>query len=491
MSNVIWKTMLFLKNRESIQYINSRVCKMRMIKTLKRFQHAQLMLHDRKIQIVILSIIIFCFSFFVRVVYLDNIPANLNPDEADTIQTYMRTIYRPHESLQLFSFNWNGAPLVNALVIGLSWDIFGQTIYGARLPSAFFTTCGIVVVFVTLILALRNVLIATLFSIALAVNPWLLSFSRSVWENAWNLLFLALILFGYELVSRKRQIGLICCLIGAVAGFYAYYPGKLFIFSFISVLIIYVLKFKEKITKKILIVLFVLFCYFIFVLPQAVSMMKNPIISFGRINTVSITQEENKKDYFIKSLKNNINGLLLFSSSSSFIGINSRYIPLERPFISRVLLPFFIIGIIYCLIKKKFYAWTFFLLLFPIQLLSRGTPDASRGVHMVGMYYMIISIGAAWVIDKINLLAKHVKMAHRQYINTMLLVVVVCGMWYVMLQDINTYTTWITSKQALDAREPAVWRYEYKAWRDMLKASIKLGKGGFNVYDWMKMTGRD
>jgi hypothetical protein len=312
-----------------------------------------------------------------------------------------------------------------------------------------------------------------------------------VWENAWNVLFLGLILLGYEYVNRKKEYGWILLITGTVAGFYAYHPGKLFIIPFMTILFMYIFKSKEDYVKRLLTCIFVICCFVVLISPQAVSMMKNPGVAFGRINTVSITQEENIKEYFTTSLKNNINGLLLFSASASYIGLNSRYVPSGKPFISRVFFPFLIIGIIYALIHKKFYIWTFFILLFPVQLLSRGTPDTSRGVHVIGMYYLLIGMGIMWVISKGTLLIRHVKTKHKRLIHIGITIIFVCSIWYVVFQDLNTYTSWITSKQALEAREPAVWRGEYEAWRDTLKESIKSGKGGFNVYDWKHMTGRE
>ena len=173
-------------------------------------------------------VLIFICSLFLRTIQLNRIPSNLNPDEADTLSRYLSVVNTPHSQPPLFDFNWNGAPIINTYIVGVSWQLSHENIAGTRLPSAVFTSFAIALTFALIVLITGNNLYASLISLALASNTWLLNFSRSAWENAWNMVPLAIMMLGYELSIRGKKYAILLMTIGATLGFYGYHPGKLF-----------------------------------------------------------------------------------------------------------------------------------------------------------------------------------------------------------------------------------------------------------------------
>lgn len=438
---------------------------------------------SNKYQLLVACALLFACSLYIRTIRLSQIPSNLNPDEADTLGRYVGVVYAPDARPPLFEFNWNGAPIVNTYIVGASWQLFHESMGGARFPSALFTSFGIVVIFIVITLITHNIRYAFLIGLALASNPWLISFSRSAWENAWTMLPLGIMMLGYELSMRGNTRALYLMTIGAVWGFYGYHPGKTFIIPLILGLLLLMIRYKKQIKTISIIVLCNIFLYGLLIAPQLIASYENRSMSFGRIETVSILQEPDPIGYFKQSVVNNIRGLLFFAPDTTYLGLNARYVPLGVAPISHILMPFFLLGLMGTLIRRNHHIWyglTFICVLFPVQLFSRGTPDAARGVHAVGLYYFLIALGGwyLWSIMK----KMHMFRSRRSLL--VLSALFISTMCYVIFSDITQYFSWITSAQALGAREPAISAQEYGAWKNDLTSSVRLGGRGFSVEEW-------
>ncbi len=430
--------------------------------------------------------ILFVTAFVMRISYLGIMPANLNPDEADTLHKYMQVMYSPGiGNLSIVGINWNGAPLVNVFLIGGSWELFGRSIFGLRFPSAVLTSLTVVCMYWVIWKRTRSVIWALLIATAFSVNPWFLNFSRSGWENAWNTLYLAIMIIGYELVDTRRRLGFGLIVLGAVLGFYGYHPGKLYLIPMI-VAFISVKWGKKKEVYMLRAIAIGVISYVILISPQIFTSLLHPYDTTDRIRDVSIFHESDAWSYFLNSSIKNIRGLFLWDPAMTYVGLNSRYLPQGVGFINLLLLPLFLVGFVTTLIgrrKERWYVWTLLIVLLPVQLLSRETPNAARGVHAVGFYYLFIAMGGSWLWSYFTHLVRHTRPRVVVLVPVMLSTVVI----FVIFQDSFIYNIWISNKTTLAAREPAVTLEEYPVWRDTLLQSISHSGRGFNVDAWKSM----
>lgn len=425
------------------------------------------------------AVLIFITAFLARVISIESIPANINPDAADTLQTYIRFKYNPHSSL--FGFNWNGAPALNTYVIGFFWELFSKSILGLRFASVLFGSLLIVSSFVLFYALTKKLILSFLLSLSLSSNPWLLNFSRDAWENVFNGLFLNLILIGLLMYfNRKKYIaGIILMIIGSALGFYGYHPGKFFIMAVLFSIFIGAFALK-KWGQNLLSIFIIAGIFLIITSPQIVSTIKNKEKAFDRINNVSVLGKKSLFEEINKNVWNNFKGFILFDNTvfAKNSVLNIRYLPLDRSLINISLMPFYLIGLIIAVRKFPYFAFTFLIILFPVEILSTGTPDAARGIHTISLMYVFILLGINYCLR----LGKN-KLQY-SFLNTLIILIVIST----SIVDLHDYFNWANKETTLNARRPAVKTSDYILWLSTLEDQVKQGRQGFNVGIWESMA---
>jgi len=66
----------------------------------------------RPLPVLLGALAVFVIALILHLAWINTVPANLNPDEADTLTTYLLAKYTGYPTI--LSFNWNGAPALNA-----------------------------------------------------------------------------------------------------------------------------------------------------------------------------------------------------------------------------------------------------------------------------------------------------------------------------------------------------------------------------------------
>lgn len=421
-----------------------------------------------------LTLLVFFSSLILRSIWLDSLPYNLNPDEADNLTTYLLAKHTNNPSL--LGFNWNGAPAINIYLIGFFWELFGKSFFGLRFLSALLSSLSILVFFVLSRKVTKNPALAFIFSLSLATNPWFLNFSRSGWENVFNALTLMIIFLGFYFLYLKQsfKMALFLLILGSVASFYFYHPGKLF---FPAVVLILLIIPNLKKLKAHLFTFFLFFLIsFLLILPQLKSMLTQPVKSFDRLQAVSIWKKPNSSQLFKNNLKRNLDGFLFFKRASFIDHLNLRYIPLNSNPLQPFLIPFYLTGLGVASIKYPYLLIFYLIVLLPVQIFSLDTPNAARAVHVVGAIYFFTLLGANFLLRKLSSL-KPLSCQSVFFIFIFLTLII-------SLSDAKIYYQWISSAQTLKAREPAIWKNEYQAWLLTLEESIKSQGVGFNVSEW-------
>ncbi len=441
------------------------------------------MKNKRQNMLKVLSLIILAgITILVRAVKMGSIPGNLNPDEVDTLRTFIEFTY--HQNPKITGYNWNGAPFLNAYLIGSFWLASGKTYAGIKIISIIFSTLTVLAFYLYSKNITKNNILRLLGSLLLATDPWFLNFSRSGWENIFNAFALMLILIGLEKLKKNKPslIPLLLLSIGSVLGFYFYHPGKFFI----PIIFIFIVFNFFKKTIKINLFHFLVFIIFtgILILPQLISATSpnGQLQPFGRIKNVSVLHYSDSKKELAKNVKKNVLGFLFFKKEDFNGGLNSRYVPLDSNIIYHLLVPFYLLGLIISLKKHKKLLAFYLLALLPIQIFSRDTPNAARAVHIVPAIYAFILIGINWITNKIS------QFSNKPFILKFFLPLLISAfLGSICLINTRKYFSWIQNEKTLRAREPAIWKEEYYEWLSATKKAVEGRGASFSVQKWKKM----
>jgi 4-amino-4-deoxy-L-arabinose transferase-like glycosyltransferase len=410
-------------------------------------------------------------------------PGNINPDAADTLQTYLIASIRGEPSF--FSYNWNGAPAVNMYLIGWTWELFGESIFGLRLLSALFGAITLGIFFLVVDRFTHQKLLAFATALLLFTNPWYLNFSRDAWENVWNAVPVLLIVWGlYELFEgprRRLAFGLLAS--GSVLGFYFYHPGKLFAPAVMLILLGHWL-WKRWPSYRFLGLFLGL--VLLFTVPQLYSSLDpnrhpsryNP---WHRIRAVSVSNQPDGSTPLLNSTLVNLRSFLLFDPVDfDRSTINDRYLPLHVRPILAPLLSLYWIGLVIGMLRYKYLVVFYLLILLPVQILSIATPNAARAVHAVPMIFLFIALGLHQILWLVALAwAEKAKLLYG---------LAVCLFLGMAIFQLQVYFRWIQAPETVKARQPAVDRAEYGPWLQAVKQNVEQGNGRLSVKKWRSLT---
>ncbi len=185
--------------------------------------------------VLALLLVIFLFSFSIRIINLAGVPPGLNRDEAAIGYTAYSLLeagideYGSKWPVSFRSFGDWKLPLYIYLTIPFV-RIFGLTEFATRLPSALFGSLTVVLVYfliVKLFSSKNSSCIAFLAALFLAINPWHVYMSRNASESniAVFLVTSSLVLFAY---SFKKQWLLFFSFLTLSLTLYTYHGNHIF-----------------------------------------------------------------------------------------------------------------------------------------------------------------------------------------------------------------------------------------------------------------------
>ena len=426
----------------------------------------------------VLLLFILTVGIITRFLFLNKVPGNLQPDSVDTIRIYLE--HRYHHDFSFFSTNWNGSHIINQLLIAVPWEVMGKPYWAVQLGPAILSIIASLLFFLLVTKMVNNYPIALITSLLLLVDPWFLNFSRSGWENIANCIGVIVLFYSLLHTHSKPALRRWLLFLVAVISPYLYHPGKIIALIALSALIINSLKQNVVLTKKLRQICFVILSVGLGTLPLLFISSTN---QFGRISTVSIFSNENPLLQLGLNTSNNWVGFLTFQPEQWYVGINSRYLPLDGWVIHPIIVVLFMLGTLYTLKKCWWLVLVGILLVFPINLLSSNTPDAARTIHALPFVYLMTANGLRLLrfgLKKIQL---------PQCCNTPITRVLFGGALYLgvfvlMIFQLTHYWNWITNPETLAVREPAIYAEEYDRWlRDTDKQLFTLGRT-LSIYEW-------
>lgn len=222
-----------------------------------------------------LYILLFCgiivLAFFLRFYQLGQIPVGMDSDETSigyNAYSILRTgkdEYGNFMPLYFTSFGDEKLPVYIYLTAG-SIKFFGVNAFAVRLPSAFFGSLTIIILYFLLYDLSKKRAFAFIGSFLLAINPWHLFFSRAALEDNVALFFAVLGTWLFiRAMHTKNGFLLSAAIIGFMGSFYSYNVARLLSPLLLFLLIFYYRKSFFAFPKKILAIAGILF--FLLLLP--------------------------------------------------------------------------------------------------------------------------------------------------------------------------------------------------------------------------------
>lgn len=375
-----------------------------------------------KIRYLILFLIIFFLSAFIRLYNLSVFPPSLNWDEIsigynaysilltgrDEWGKFFPLSFRAYGEYKLPGYIYLAVPFV---------AIFDLNETGIRLPSALLGI-GIVCLFYLILRNLtKDVTLSFIAMLIAGVTPWLIIFSRIALE-AQLALFLTILAFYLFLVGLKNPRYLIISAISLGLSIFVYNSSRVIYLPLIIIILIF---FKNKLPKNesLQISSIILAASFLIMLPLALLQDSSArfrwttIIDEGAISRIEHLRAEsnlsplveklifNKATYIVPEIIKNY--FSHFDPNFLFFngGSNYQYSVPGSGLILPILLPFLLLAILQ-VIKQRL-NWQYFLigwlLISPIPgSITRDAPHALRSLFMVVPLIILISLGVNYFL---------------------------------------------------------------------------------------------
>lgn len=230
---------------------------------------------------LITILLLFTFSFLIRVICLDKYPPGFYTDEsaigysAYSILKTGRDEFGNFLPLAFKSFNDFKAPIYIYSVVP-SILIFGLNEFAVRFPSALISSLTIVIVYLlTKELFLKNhsndKTLPLISAVLVSLSPWHLTFSRIAFEGNMSLFFTTLGIYLFLLGIKKSRLFTLS-LISFSLAIYSYHSARLIVPLFLIGLLIF---YRQEILKKIKFLLAAGFISLIFSLPLIYTTLTN------------------------------------------------------------------------------------------------------------------------------------------------------------------------------------------------------------------------
>jgi len=339
-------------------------------------------------------LVILALAVFLRIVGLNIVPPELFGDEIDVgYQAYSllhtgRDLYRQILPTYIRSLSEPRAPLLMYATVP-TIAAFGNTAWGVRIPSAVWGSLAPIILFLLVYQTTKSKPISFLSSLALAVMPWHIYYSRAAFEVV---IMLDLIMLGTLLFLKKRFE---FCVLNFALAMYTYSTAVLFVPLLILALVLISKKIPSVLSMSLFVILIAPLAYHI-------------IFGFAssRFNNISLTNDPDEIQKMLTLRKQNPtlagriftnqyestlhrfwdNYMRSFSTEFLFVrgDPNSRQSIQVIGQLLPITFPFILVGL-WWLISRKQWVWLFWLALAPIP----ASLTVGGGFHATRLFLMI------------------------------------------------------------------------------------------------------
>lgn len=440
---------------------------------------------DKKRHLLLLLVPLSVFALTIRLVSLSTIPPNVSPDEADNLRVVYHILVGKGPGF--FDLDWKPAPAFSVYLISLLMRIFGLTIVGMRMASVVLSVGAVIAFYLFAHRGLSE--FASLWgALLLSSGLWYLHFSRNGWDNVQVSLFtLGAALFLDLAIRQKDWRFYVSTGVFASLGLYGHLAGRLIILAILGYfpLALFLNPHDRKhILKGYAIILLTAMILF---LPQARIIWERWEHFNSRVQLLWIWNVErpylgdsSTTQILLHQVERTLRSFFLMDPRVNAYGLNQKYLRLGWAFLDPLSSILYWVGLVVSVIMwKRTALWWCFLvvLLFPIQILSSGTPDGARAIGAAPFLYLFIALG----IDRILYWGRRQRRVVAGFVAVVLSVAVAINLW--------AYVDWMESPTAAYERQPAVEAEEFETWQRLQIEAAQRGTGGFNVREWHEMRG--
>ncbi|HEX2923488.1 MAG TPA: glycosyltransferase family 39 protein, partial [Chloroflexota bacterium] len=411
----------------------------------------------------------------VRLIWLDHVPTNVMPDEADNMADVYHILAGTGPSL--IGFDWTQLPALSVYLMAGFVKLIGPSVLGMRMAVLFTSTLALIP-FYFLVRRLVSAIPALLATLMFSTGIWYLNFSRTAWANVHAVLF-GLVALWLLLEALDRRSMLLYGLTGGALALnlYGYYAGRATVLAILLFLPVGMLLHRAEWRRVVsgyslmLVVAIVLF------LPQGLLIAQDWSYANTRVASVSIFQQsppylgQTDPVRLLMLQSERIGRAFLLLDGSLFN--TPRYTPAGSPPVDYVTGALYLAGLVLgTVLLRESLIWYLLLLvpLFITQVLSILTPDTGRAIVVAPVIYLFValSVQTLWSIGLRRGFAPAVVM--------LVVAIVAFNIWW--------YFDWVRSPFTAYVRQPAVELSEFGRWQQLQMERAARGERGFTVTEW-------
>lgn len=424
-------------------------------------------------------LLVLSWALITRILFLDQVPTNVMPDEADNMVDVLHILAGTGPGL--IGFDWTQLPALNVHLMAAFVRLFGASVVGMRMAVVFTSTLALVPFYMLCrrVVSPQSSILATML---LSTSLWYLNFSRTAWSNVHVVLFgLSGVLFLLEAVDRRRWQLFALAGAGLALTLYGYYAGRAVVAAVLlflpTSLAMQPRRLRGSTLRGYLLMLGVAITVF---LPQGLLIASNWDYANTRVSSVSIFNqqppylgESDPARLLMQQAARVVRGFVLLDGGMFH---TPRYTPEGVPPLDYGSGLLYVGGLILGLsILRETAIW--YLLagatLVLTQVLSIGTPDTGRAIFLAPVCYLFVGVS----LDALSRW-RVVRRAH-SLLPVLVFGLVVYNLWW--------YFDWARQPTTAAARQPAVEYSEYHRWLEMQMARASRGEPGFTVTEWHQM----
>lgn len=426
----------------------------------------------------LLLFFVLAIALAVRLAFLDRVPTNVMPDEADNLVDAYHIL--AGTGPDLIGLDWTQLPALNAHLMALFLRVSDHSVVGMRMAAVVTSTLALLM-FHGLIRRIVEPVPALLSTLLLATGLWYLNFSRTAWSNVYVVLFgLLAIYFLVQALERQKWYLYILAGGGIALTLYGYYAGRATVVALIIYLPIGLYLYRARWRSILAGCTLMLAVAALLFQPQWQLFQEDWEYTNRRVESVSIFHQ--KEPYLGETDPSKLLKLQTERMLRAFLLLDGamfqtpRYTPSDSPPIDYVTGGLYLAGLLVGLMRLRHTALWYLCLFVPLfltQVLSIHTPDTGRAIVVAPAIYLFVALAlqAYWQAVgswKLRLLPVGLVIA-----------VSVFNLWW--------YYDWALRPETALVRQPAVEYSEFERWQQLQMERAVKGERGFTVNEWHQM----
>jgi hypothetical protein len=423
-------------------------------------------------------LLVVALAVAVRLLWLDRVPTNVMPDEADNMADVYHILAGTGPGI--IGFDWTQLPSLSVYLMAGLVKLFGLSVLGMRM-AVVVTSSLALIPFYFLARRLVSPTPALLSTLMFSSGIWYLNFSRTAWANVHPVLFgLVTLWLLLEALDRRDMILYGLAGAGLALNLYGYYAGRATVLAILLFMPVGMLLHRADWRKVVAGYSLMLVVAVVLFLPQGLLILQDWSYANTRVASVSIFQQSPPYLGETDPLK-----LLLLQSERigrAFLLLDGslfntpRYTPAGSPPVDYATGALYLAGLVLgCVLLRESLVWYLLLVvsLFITQVLSILTPDTGRAIVVAPVVYLFaaLSLQTLWTAG--------VRRGFAPAVVLLVALIVSFNLWW--------YFDWARSPYTAYVRQPAVELSEFGRWQQLQMERAARGERGFTVTEWHQM----